>query len=78
LGAQDIQANAILPGFIETEMSLKTPKAMQDACARRAVAGHIGRLEDMEGIAVVLASRESRFLTGQCIVIDGGHSIHPF
>lgn len=76
-GKAGIQANAILPGFIETEMSLDTPKYFQDACKRRAAAGEIGRLEDMEGIAVYLASTESRFLTGQCIVIDGGHTIHP-
>lgn len=76
-GKAGIQANAILPGFIETEMSLDTPQYFQDACKRRAASGEIGRLEDMEGIAVYLASKESRFLTGQCIVLDGGHTIHP-
>ncbi|MFN5084694.1 MAG: SDR family NAD(P)-dependent oxidoreductase, partial [Novosphingobium sp.] len=34
LGRSGIQANAILPGFIETEMSLNTPKAFQDGCRR--------------------------------------------
>jgi NAD(P)-dependent dehydrogenase (short-subunit alcohol dehydrogenase family) len=72
-----IQANAILPGFIETEMSLDTPQYFQDGAKRRAASGEIGRLEDMEGIAVYLASKESRFLTGQSIVLDGGHTIFP-
>jgi NAD(P)-dependent dehydrogenase (short-subunit alcohol dehydrogenase family) len=72
-----IQANAILPGFIETEMSLDTPQQFQDGAKRRAASGEIGKLEDMEGIAVYLASKESRFLTGQCIVLDGGHTIFP-
>jgi NAD(P)-dependent dehydrogenase (short-subunit alcohol dehydrogenase family) len=76
-GRAGIQANAILPGFIETEMSLNTPKHFQDACKRRAASGEIGQLRDMEGIAVFLASRESDFMTGQCLVIDGGHSIFP-
>ena len=76
-GRAGIQANAILPGFIETEMSLDTPQAFQDAAKRRVASGEIGKLEDMEGIAVFLASKESRFLTGQCIVIDGGHTIFP-
>ncbi len=76
-GRAGIQANAILPGFIETEMSLDTPQYFQDACKRRAAAGEIGQLEDMEGIAVFLASRESRFMTGQCVVLDGGHTIFP-
>ena len=72
-----IQANAILPGFIETEMSLDTPQYFQDGVKRRAASGEIGKLEDMEGIAVYLASKESRFLTGQCIILDGGHTIYP-
>ena len=76
-GSAHIQANAILPGFIETEMSLDTPKHFQDACKRRAASGEIGKLEDMEGIAVYLASPESKFMTGQCLVIDGGHTIFP-
>lgn len=76
-GRAGIQANAILPGFIETEMSLNTPPVFQDACKRRAASGEIGKLEDMEGIAVYLAARESRFMTGQCLIIDGGHTIFP-
>ena len=76
-GRAGIQANAILPGFVETEMSLDTPKQFQDACKRRAASGEIGKLEDMEGIAVYLAAPESRFMTGQCLIIDGGHTIFP-
>jgi NAD(P)-dependent dehydrogenase (short-subunit alcohol dehydrogenase family) len=72
-----IQANAILPGFIETEMSLDTPQYFQDGVKRRAASGSIGQLEDMEGIAVYLASRESKFMTGQSLVLDGGHTIFP-
>jgi NAD(P)-dependent dehydrogenase (short-subunit alcohol dehydrogenase family) len=76
-GRAGIKANAILPGFIETEMSLDTPKQFQDGARRRTASGEIGQLEDMEGIAVFLASRESRFMTGQCLVLDGGHTISP-
>jgi NAD(P)-dependent dehydrogenase (short-subunit alcohol dehydrogenase family) len=77
LGRSGIQVNAILPGFIETEMSLNTPKAFQDGCRRRSASGSIGQLEDMEGIAVYLASQQSNFMTGQALVLDGGHSIFP-
>jgi NAD(P)-dependent dehydrogenase (short-subunit alcohol dehydrogenase family) len=76
-GRAGIRANAILPGFIETEMSLDTPQHFQDSARRRAASGEIGRLEDMEGIAVFLAGKESRFMTGQCIILDGGHTIFP-
>lgn len=77
LGHAGIRVNAILPGFIETEMSLNTPKAFQDSARRRSAIGRIGRLEDMEGIAVYLASKHSDFMTGQSIIMDGGHTIHP-
>lgn len=77
LGRAGIQANAILPGFIETEMSMDTPQYFRDGCKRRAVSGEVGTLADMEGIAVFLAAPESRMITGQSIVIDGGHTIFP-
>jgi len=41
------------------------------------ILGSIGKLEDMEGIAVYLASRQSDFMTGQAVVLDGGHTIFP-
>lgn len=77
LGRANIQVNAVLPGYIATEMSLDTSQAFQDAAARRSAAGEVGRLEDMEGIAVYLAAPESRFMTGAALVIDGGQSIYP-
>lgn len=77
LGRNNIQVNAVLPGFIETEMSVETSSAFQEAARRRSASGQIGTLEQMEGVAVFLASRHSDYLTGQGIVLDGGHSIHP-
>ena len=77
LGHAGIRVNAILPGYIETEMSLDTPQAFRDGCRRRSVIGRIGELEDMEGVAVFLAAQESDFMTGQSVVLDGGHTIFP-
>lgn len=77
LGPKGIIVNAILPGFIETEMSSDTPQAFQDACRRRTASGRIGNLDDMRGIAVFLASDASRLITGQSIVMDAGHSVFP-
>lgn len=77
LGKAGIRVNAILPGFIETEMSLTASQAFQDSARRRSAVGRIGKLEDMEGVAVFLASRHSDFMTGQGIVMDGGHTIFP-
>ena len=77
LAPAGIRANAILPGFIETEMSLDTPQAFQDACLRRTPSGKLGTVDDMQGVAVFLASGASDLITGQSIVIDGGQSIFP-
>lgn len=77
LGRANIQVNAILPGFVETEMSSKLPPHMREAVDRRSAVGRVGTFEDMEGIAVFLSSKESSFLTGQDIIIDGGMTIHP-
>ncbi|MEO9468497.1 SDR family NAD(P)-dependent oxidoreductase [Parasphingorhabdus sp.] len=77
LGQAGIRVNAIMPGFIETEMSLDTSQAFQDAARRRSAIGRIGELNDMEGVAVFLASMESDFMTGQGIILDGGSSIFP-
>ena len=77
LAPAGIRANAILPGFIETEMSLNTPQAFRDACLRRTASGKLGTIEDMEGIAVFLASQQSNLVTGHSLVVDGGQSIFP-
>ncbi len=77
LGRNNIQVNAILPGYIETEMSINTPQAFKDSVMRRVANGKLGTLADMEGIAVFLASNHSDFMTGQSIVMDGGHTISP-
>ncbi len=77
LGKKGIQVNAILPGYIETEMSLNAPEVFREATLRRSCSGTNGTLEQMEGIAVFLASNSSDFMTGQSIVLDGGHTIYP-
>ena len=77
LGRNNIQVNAILPGYIETDMSVKTPQAFKDSVLRRSASGTFGTLEQMEGIAVFLASSASDFMTGQSLVLDGGHTINP-
>ncbi len=77
LGQAGIQVNAILPGFIETDMSVQTSQAFKDACRRRLAIQRMGELKDMEGIAVFMASEHSDYMTGQSIIMDGGHTIHP-
>ena len=77
LGPNGISANALLPGYVESDLTADTPQVFKDAAQRRACLGRVGRLEDMEGVAVFLASPSSDYMTGHALVMDGGHSIHP-
>jgi 3-oxoacyl-[acyl-carrier protein] reductase len=72
LASRNILANAIAPGFIETDMTA----SMTDE-ARKALAGQIplerlGAPSDIAGLAAFLASEHAGYITGQVFVVDGG------
>lgn len=72
--AFDIQANAIGPGYIATEMNqaLLDDAAFDGWVRRRAPAGRWGTPEDLVGTVVFLASDASAYVSGQIIYVDGG------
>jgi len=76
--SQGVRVNAIAPGWIHTPM---TDKAFADAPERKAKVlsrtpmGTMGSPEDIGYAAVYLCSNEARFVTGQCLCVDGGASI---
>jgi 2-deoxy-D-gluconate 3-dehydrogenase len=73
-----IQVNAVLPGWIETELT-DGARAQVPGLSERVVArtptGRWGQPQDLAGIAVFLASAASDFVTGTAIPVDGGYSI---
>jgi 2-dehydro-3-deoxy-D-gluconate 5-dehydrogenase len=74
----NIQVNAVLPGWIDTDLTRNARKevgGLHDSVLRRTPAGRWGTIEDMEGIAVFLASPASDFVTGTAIPVDGGYAI---
>ena len=74
----NIQVNAILPGWIDTELTLKAREqvpGLHDGVLRRTPAGRWGTADDLRGIAVFLAASASDFITGTAIPVDGGYSI---
>ena len=76
-GQYNIQSNAILPGWIDTPMSVKSRAAvpgLQESVIARTPAGRWGVPEDFAGAAVFLASRASDFVNGAALVVDGGYS----
>jgi dihydroanticapsin dehydrogenase len=79
-GPKGIRANCICPGSIATEMHRAYIAQAADPAAEEATLnalhpiGHIGTVEDVAMAAVYLASDESRFVTGSCLVVDGGYT----
>jgi len=75
----NIQVNAILPGWIDTPMTMAARdymKELHDRVLVRTPAGRWGPPADMAGTACFLASPASDFVTGTAIPVDGGYSIH--
>ena len=76
--ADRIQANAVLPGWIRTELteSARTHvPGLNERVIARTAAGRWGEPPDLAGIAVFLAGAGSDFVTGTAIPVDGGYSI---
>ncbi len=74
----NIQVNAILPGWIDTDLTRGARKQVTDLHERvlaRTPAGRWGEAADFEGVAAFLASPASDFITGASIPVDGGWSI---
>lgn len=72
--ADGITANAIAPGFFPTELTEAVFADPERAAhnARQTAIGRNGKLEDLDGITVFLASQAARYITGQVINVDGG------
>ena len=68
LGPRGIRVNAVQPGPTWTDLNPKPERLLEIM----APAGRKGRVEDLVGLYVFLASEESSYLTGQALTVDGG------
>ncbi|KAL9057675.1 MAG: hypothetical protein Q9162_002149 [Coniocarpon cinnabarinum] len=72
--SRGINVNAIAPGYVATEMNsaLMQDSQRADAILSRIPAGRWGNPEDFKGVVVWLASRASKYVSGEIITVDGG------
>jgi meso-butanediol dehydrogenase / (S,S)-butanediol dehydrogenase / diacetyl reductase len=77
-GKQNIRANCVLPGAIDTPMlrwaaSLDSdPEKVLEACDRLHIRGKMGRPEEVAHVIVFLASDLASFMTGSAVMVEGG------
>jgi dehydrogenase/reductase SDR family member 4 len=74
LGPRGVRVNAIAPGLVETALSeyyWKDEARFQPLMERQPIK-HLGQPQEIAGIALLLASDDSSYMTGQTIVADGG------
>ncbi|HKS11540.1 MAG TPA: SDR family oxidoreductase [Pseudomonas sp.] len=69
-----LQVNALAPGYFQTELTqpLVDDPAFSEWLVRRTPAGRWGKVEELCGAAVFLASPASSFINGQTLFVDGG------
>lgn len=72
LAPKGVRVNAVLPGFIETEMTAKMPRQVKLASKERILLKRFGTAEEVAGVVGFLASEAARYIIGQAIVVDGG------
>lgn len=74
----NIQVNAILPGWMETELTMAARNevaGLQEHVVARTAAGRWGKPEDLVGLVVFLSGGASNYVTGSSLMVDGGFSI---
>jgi len=67
-----VRVNAIAPGFIRTPMTEQVPEKVLNLMVDKTPLGRMGEPADIASCALFLASKESSFITGQTIRVDGG------
>ena len=77
LGSENIRVNAIAPGLVDTKFAsaLTTNDEIKNMVLSRMALKRIAEPEDIAGLALLLASDQGAYITGECVVIDGGWTI---
>ncbi len=72
LVSRNVRVNAIAPGFIQTDMTVKLPDNVKSEMLKHVPMGKMGTVTDVANLALFLVSDDSSYITGQVITVDGG------
>ena len=72
LASRGVTANAVAPGFIDTDMTAAMSEAAKAATLASIPLGKLGKPEDVAAAVAFLASEEAGYITGQVLAVDGG------
>lgn len=75
LGKYGVLVNAIAPGLIDTPLTQKLPKEVQEKLIQSQPTKSMGQPEDIANVVAFLCDDRTQFITGQTIYVDGGKSI---
>lgn len=74
-GEFGVRCNALVPGSFPNLNKVRCQSKFMEKLNSKTVLGRTGRLEELDGILVYLASDASSYMTGQSIIVDGGWTI---
>ena len=72
LASRNITANAIAPGFIDTDMTHELPEKLKEDMLKAIPLSTLGTAEDIAEAVLFLASDSAKYITGQTLHVDGG------
>lgn len=72
VASRGITANAVAPGFIQTDMTQRLDASTKEDIVKQIPLGYIGMPDDVAEAVTFLASEKARYITGHVLVVDGG------
>jgi len=72
VGSRNITANAVAPGFIDTDMTRALPEAQREILIKQIPLGRLGTAEEIAHAVAFLASPQAGYITGVTLHVNGG------